>query len=107
MILERLDRTVINYEWLNIYPEAHIHHLPRSYSNHCLLLLTLNKNTYPKTNIFIFETMWLSHQEFPQLVDQIWQTSPPLVQVINTFIILVKMWNKESFKYIYGKLDSR
>lgn len=70
MILERLDRIVANYEWLNIYPEAHVHHLPKTHSDHCPLLLTLNKNTYPKSNIFIFETMQLSYQEFPKLVHQ-------------------------------------
>lgn len=34
-ILERLDRFLANYEWLNLYPDAVVKHLPRTFSDHC------------------------------------------------------------------------
>lgn len=48
LIIERLNRIVANVEWLNIYPEAHVTHLPRTHSDHCLLLLTLQNKNSPK-----------------------------------------------------------
>lgn len=103
LILERLDRIVANYEWLNFYPEAHVQYLPRIHSNHCPLLLALHKNTPPRNNIFILKIMWLTHQEFPQLVDQIWNNNPHLLEAIENFTTLVKIWKKDSFGNIFYK----
>lgn len=58
MVLERLDRIVANHAWLTLYPDAHVHHLPRTHSDHCPLLLSLDKNLYKeKSNVFRFEIM--------------------------------------------------
>lgn len=57
MILEMLDHIVANYEWLNLYPEAHVQHLSGTHSDHCPLLLTLHKNTPSRNNTFRFETI--------------------------------------------------
>lgn len=40
-IRERLDRFAANSEWLELFPESFVRHLPRTHSDHCLLLLTL------------------------------------------------------------------
>lgn len=42
IILERLDRFLANPAWLQFYPKATIHHLPRTYSDHCPLILNTN-----------------------------------------------------------------
>lgn len=97
MILERLDRIVANYAWLNLYPEAYVHHLPRTHFDHCPLLLSLDKNLRKKSTIFRFKTMWLSHHEFSNLVNQIWHNDPPILQAIIDFTSLIKTWNYQSF----------
>lgn len=60
-ILERLDKCVANYEWLNMFPEACVQHLPRTHSDHCPLLLNLHKHKSPNDKIFRFETIWTTH----------------------------------------------
>lgn len=49
------------------------------------------------------KTMWLSHQEFPHIVDNIWNTSPLMLEAIENFTSIVQIWNKESFGNIFHK----
>ena len=54
LILERLDRCFANMNWRLLYPKALVTHLPRSFSDHCPVLIELmgkrpnctNKLTY-------------------------------------------------------------
>ena len=41
--LLRLDRMVANDEWIKFFPEAKVHHISMSASDHCLLSLHLKK----------------------------------------------------------------
>ena len=41
-IQERLDRGFANAEWRGMYPEVAIHHLARTHSNHCPVLLKMD-----------------------------------------------------------------
>lgn len=45
-IRERLDKLMANYEWINLFPNSLVTHLPRTHSDHCPLLLQLNCRTY-------------------------------------------------------------
>lgn len=57
LILERIDRVIANYEWLTLFSEAHILHLPRTHSDHCPLLLSLNSFRPPPNKVFRFESI--------------------------------------------------
>lgn len=41
-IQERLDRGFANIEWRELYLEVVVHHLARTHSDHCLVLLKLD-----------------------------------------------------------------
>lgn len=41
-IRERLDRGVVNDDWLSCFPNVTIRHLPHSHSDHCPLLITMD-----------------------------------------------------------------
>lgn len=75
-ILERLDRIFANYEWINLFPNCLVTHLPRTHSDHCPLLLTLQGFTFPPDKVFRFETIWTSHPDFQPMVLTIWKTTP-------------------------------
>lgn len=51
----RLDRALANAEWRHLYPEASVRHLPRVYSDHCLILI----DTIP-TSPFCFSAVSVS-----------------------------------------------
>lgn len=47
-ILERLDCLLTNYYWINLFPEVVVQYLPRTHSDHCPLLVSLQPNRTPK-----------------------------------------------------------
>ena len=49
LILERIDRCFVNLRWRLLYPEAIVTHLPRTFSDHCPILVELCK---PSANNF-------------------------------------------------------
>lgn len=69
LIQERLDKVVATDRW----KRANVLHLPRTHSDHCPLLLTLNprgQDWQPRP--FRFETIQLKHLDFKKLVLDIW-----------------------------------
>lgn len=101
MILEHLDRVVANYEWLHLYPEALIKHLSRTHSNHCPLQLMLEHSSPYRTNIFRFETIWLSHPDFNSLIQNTWHDDEELREAIKNFTNSVHEWNHVTFGNIF------
>lgn len=72
-IYQRLDRGWSNVEWVNMFPNYSLSHLPRLTSDHCPILLNLEQNvraTGPKP--FRFEPMWILDKHFLDIVDQAW-----------------------------------
>ena len=69
LILERIDRCFANPAWRILYPDALVTHLPRTFSDHCPVLLELCRvNVNQQNKPFRFQTMWLFHQDFPRVV---------------------------------------
>lgn len=101
LIMERLDRFLRNQEWINLYPDSNVHHLPRTHSDHCLLLLKIIK-CYAKPNkIFRLETMWMRHLDFPNIVKISWNHSLDYNTDVENFINTTNNWNKETFGNIF------
>lgn len=53
-IKERLDRAVVNTLWMEIYPEVIIKHLRMEISDHCPILILINKKTFKGFRSFRF-----------------------------------------------------
>lgn len=64
---ERLDRAMVTEDWLQLFPDAHLHNLLAPISDHNLILLTLEDSVVHKFQYsFKFENAWLVE---PSLVD--------------------------------------
>ena len=105
LIMERLDRALANPDWRILFPEATVSHLTRTHSDHCPILLTLCPiipHVLPRP--FRFENIWLSHSDFPKIVDQAWAVpSNNLSSTFATFTSLVTDWNKREFGNIFHR----
>lgn len=64
LIKERLDRALANPSKLNTYPNTQVLHLPRTYSDHCPLLISLFNDKLPSPFPFRCKEAWLSHDMF-------------------------------------------
>ncbi|XP_031372557.1 uncharacterized protein LOC116187768 [Punica granatum] len=74
LIQERLDRVLTNVSWKLQFPEAVVTHLPKSHSDHCPILLSLNPRSIPRlSRSFRFESIWFSHGEFKGMVSHSWE----------------------------------
>ena len=68
-IQEQLDRAFANQDWINFYPEASVTHLTRVHSNHCPILLCLDKTPHFRlTKPFRFQLVWMSHPLFASVL---------------------------------------
>ena len=102
LILERIDRCFANPSWRLLYPEASITHLPRVFSDHCPILLELSKPPPASINRpFRFQTMWLHHPEFHDVVRGAWEQESILPSAIKLFTSRVTYWNK----IVFGNLE--
>lgn len=99
--MERLDRYVANSKWINLFPEAHVTHLTRIYSDHCPLKLDLVKSYSRNNKVFRVESMWLSHLIFKSLVKHFWVNQDSIIAAIDNITKNVKDWNKNTFGNIF------
>lgn len=73
LILERVDRGWVNPEWITMFPNSNLWHLPRANSGHCPLLMHFD-NPSPRlgSKPFRFEPMWLLDDTFKEKIEQAW-----------------------------------
>ncbi|KAK7860942.1 hypothetical protein CFP56_029135 [Quercus suber] len=70
----RLDRMVASESWLDRFPNASVHHVSMSISDHCLLSLCLHrrKPRKPARKRFFFEAMWTREAGCRELIEDVW-----------------------------------
>lgn len=89
------------------FPDTQVLHLPRTHSDHCPLLLSLLKDIVTdKKCIFRFETIWSSHPELPNIIDNTWKNAHNLPDAISQFERDVTTWNKNTFGNIFYKKNN-
>ncbi|KAL6566692.1 hypothetical protein OROMI_015096 [Orobanche minor] len=79
-IQERLDRAFGTENWTSLFPKATVEHLARRKSDHCPILVSLDRKKKnrgrKKSKIFRFESMWLQDESCMDTVDNCWKWSP-------------------------------
>ena len=112
-IKERLDRGLGNTEWNILFPRSEIHHLPRTKSDHCPILLESEPPTYKLKKPYKFEKMWLTDPSFLTLVENSWNSSAfipspysPISRLQHHLKFLTTNiidWNKHHFSNLFWK----
>nr|XP_023919431.1 uncharacterized protein LOC112030994 [Quercus suber] len=101
----RLDRCWVNPDWRAYYSEANVTHLARINSDHCPLLLNLNPDSGSCSNRpFRFQSVWLSHKDFPAVVRDAWAgMEDNLEGAISRFTTRAQKWNKDIFGNVFTR----
>ena len=85
LIQEKLDRSFCSASWRQLYLEANVRHLTRVNSNHCPILVELEKKlALNLLKPFHFLPCWLSHPSFLDVVRDSWRNSQPFLNAITT-----------------------
>ncbi|XP_078154766.1 uncharacterized protein LOC144550656 [Carex rostrata] len=64
LILERLDRAVVTADWINLYPNSKLFHIPNYSSDHLPILLRTEPKPKRKAKAFKVEQWWSSQHDF-------------------------------------------
>ena len=76
-----------------MYPEAAIHHLAHTHSNHYPVLLKMDDHGPSSLcRPFLFQPMWMSHPLFLEVVADSWTEEGPLKLNVEKFTVDVKFW---------------
>ncbi|XP_028071512.1 uncharacterized protein LOC114273895 [Camellia sinensis] len=101
-ISERLDISLCNESWAQLFPNNKILHLPKLHSDHCPILLHTHANPPPRAaRPFRFETIWLSDPSLSVVVSESWTDSSPFLQGTKMFVDRVSIWNRNTFGNIF------
>lgn len=101
-----LDRALTNSSWCLKYPKASILNLPRTYSDHCPMIVqtegmyTTHRNHVNKP--FRFLMSWFNHPEFNKVVEDHWCNTEDLYTNLTNYTVKVKDWNKNVFENIFA-----
>lgn len=101
IIMECLDRFLCNPTWLDLYPDSNVMHLPKIHFDYCPIMLDLIKNSAKPSYVFRFETMWLRHPGFQEIVKNSWYDNYNYLNTVNNFSNNANDWNKKTFDNIF------
>ncbi|KAL0457103.1 UNVERIFIED_CONTAM: hypothetical protein Slati_1049500 [Sesamum latifolium] len=79
---QRLDRVLFASEWIDAFPHTSVHHLPRSSSDHCPILIRVRVSTSSGPSSFRFQNMWFRHPNFMTVVQDSWNQPSSLTGML-------------------------
>ena len=103
-IFQRIDRGWVNPDWLTMFPNARLWHLPRITSDHCpLLMRTDNIPSSSGLKPFRFEPMWVTHENFFEIIAQNWPEYIDIQTKLDNLSNTIIVWNKNVFGNVYQR----
>lgn len=72
----RLDRCLVNLEWINVFRFYKLQHLCRAFSDHSPILLNISIHSYSRRKIFHFNNFWLDFIGCRDAVGSAWNFTP-------------------------------
>ncbi|XWS30779.1 hypothetical protein CRYUN_Cryun23aG0019000 [Craigia yunnanensis] len=72
LIKERLDRVLVNLEWMKKFPNMQVINLPTIGSNHSQIVMNTNHNDIKNVRKFKFEASWLTIEECGKIIKGDW-----------------------------------
>ncbi|KAH0714422.1 hypothetical protein KY284_007327 [Solanum tuberosum] len=72
-IFKRLDRILVNQEFVEVFPSSEVHHLIRQGSDHAPLHMICNSEEEITVKPFRFLNFWRHHKNFKKIVEENWK----------------------------------
>lgn len=106
LVFQRSDRFLGNFDWVSLFPDSVVHHLPRIRSDHNPILFSSKSSA--SLNVlkpFRCERVWLDQPDFEALVSNVWRENDhnPIFNILSTVKDHAVLWNKESFGNIFAR----
>uniref|UniRef100_A0A1D1YFE7 Retrovirus-related Pol polyprotein LINE-1 n=1 Tax=Anthurium amnicola TaxID=1678845 RepID=A0A1D1YFE7_9ARAE len=110
-ILARLDRSMINEEWITLFPSSLLHYGPAFMSDHSLMLISTVDDLPKEPKPFKFHCMWTSHPDFLNIIKEAWKsdsTGSPMFtfcQKLKSVKNALRSWNKYGFGDVLANIS--
>ena len=100
----KLDRVLLDANFLSLFPTAHCLYLPRTTSDHCPMVIEFLSDPFSYgPPPFRFQQMWVEHPDFMTLVQKVWYESVigsglfKLATKLKKLKVALRVWNKSVF----------
>ncbi|XP_035547392.1 uncharacterized protein LOC108979366 [Juglans regia] len=100
----KLDRVLLDANFLSLFPTAHCLYLPRTTSDHCPMVIEFLSDPFSYgPPPFRFQQMWVEHPDFMTLVQKVWSESVigsglfKLATKLKKLKVALRVWNKSVF----------
>ena len=78
MVYARLDRGLHNLEWVQLFPQSMLSHVPFGFSDYMALLMKLQIEAVSlsirKHRIFRFEAFWMHDPNYEDIIKSSWDS---------------------------------
>ncbi|XP_077232359.1 uncharacterized protein LOC143869136 [Tasmannia lanceolata] len=105
--LRRLDRALVNEEWLHGFPISYVHYKNPGLSDHSPIIVSTSPVQSTGGKPFKFHNMWLSDTSLYEVVERAWHlkiSGNPMFRIFKKLQgtkRAIKIWNHNSF----GRID--
>ncbi|XP_057745534.1 uncharacterized protein LOC130963432 [Arachis stenosperma] len=101
----RIDRSLVNLEWLHTYPDTRLRGGPRGLSNHCLLIVE-DRRMVQGSRPFRSLNSWFTHQGFLRMMKKEWRGlgDAQFLDKLKALSKLLGRWHKQHFENIPEKI---
>ncbi|KAK6142941.1 hypothetical protein DH2020_023289 [Rehmannia glutinosa] len=114
-IQERLNWFLANSEWVLLYPGHEVHHLIRSASDHCPIIIKWlrtkgRKNAKGWAHVFRFESMWLMDETCKNVVQDAWKVDTAENEILSIKSKIqqcgmsLKKWEQDHFGNVENQI---
>lgn len=74
-VMSKIDRVLVNKEWMVQFPTSYSHFKPEGWLDHCPAITYLFEQDRRRSSSFKFYDMWGSHPQFQDIVKEVWSTN--------------------------------
>ncbi|XP_027072036.2 uncharacterized protein [Coffea arabica] len=106
-VWKRLDRVLVDRDWLGSGVVPSVHHLARTASDHSPLLVSYLISSSSSPRSFRFQDVWLRHASFKGVVQEAWlsgSTGRPMRRFLHKLKAVkaaLTVWNKNVFGNVF------
>ncbi|XP_060196348.1 uncharacterized protein LOC132625797 [Lycium barbarum] len=110
-IFSKIDRVLVNGEWVDSMPDINAHVLPEGISDHCSMTVQLVQTPMNKKKAFKHCNVWSTHPEFEKIIQDAWNEQIDgylMYQVVRKMKLLkqkLKVLHKSNFCNLVEKAN--
>ncbi|XP_021723977.1 uncharacterized protein LOC110691367 [Chenopodium quinoa] len=105
----RLDRALVIEDWMTCFPDAHLFHLDRDWSDHAPIKLELGTRMKerPREKPFRFEQIWQSNETCESVIENAWLGGFNLESKLEMCASDLKEWSMKKFGEVFKELSKK